>query len=392
MKWAKRVGMVVVLLAVLGLVAYGFMPRPVPVDTAAVSRGQLAVTVDEEGRTRVRDRFVLSAPIAGRIERIGLKVGDTVESGALVTRLHALPAGPLDPRARAQAEAAVQAADAARRQADAQVAAATADLAFADSELARIEKLLASGNATREAREAAGTRQASASAALDSARFGAQAAAWNLEAARAALLQDGGGGVPLEVRSPVRGQVLRLMRESEGPAMAGEMLLEIGDPAGLELVADFLSRDAVRIQPRMKARIERWGGAGALNAVVRRVEPYGFTKVSALGVEEQRVNVVLDFADGPGSHEALGDGYRVEVRVILEESVNVLKVPAGAVFTVKEGSAVFVVSEGRAALTPVKSGRRNGLEVEILEGLTEGTLVVLHPPDTVQDGKQVSPR
>lgn len=393
MKWAKRVLLLAAVLLVLALVAYGFAPKPVAVDTANVGRGGLAVTLDEEGRTRVRDRFVVFATVAGSMSRVSLKPGDAIEAGALITTLAPLPPVPLDARSRAQAEANVQSAEAAQQQAQKAVEAAAADREYAEKRLADLRKLRTTENVSQDAVNAADAQFKVAEANLRSAEFGAAAAKFRLEAARAALIESPGiGGTPVQLRAPVAGRVLRVARDSEGPVMAGEALVEIGDPARLEVVADFLSRDAVRILPRMKAKLERWGGKDSLNAVVRHVEPSGFTKISALGVEEQRVNVVLDLADGAGAFAALGDGFRVEVRVILEESLNVLKVPAGAVFSTKEGQALFAVEDGKAVRKPVQTGRRNGLEVEIVSGASEGMAVIVHPSDAVEDGKAVTPR
>jgi len=393
MKWAKRAAIGVVILAVLAVVVWGFLPKPAVVDTATIARGQLSVTIDEEGRTRVRDRFVIFAPVAGRMDRITLKPGDAVEAGAVVTRLWPLPPQPLDARARAQAEANIKAAEANRQQAQKQQEAAAANHTYASQRLENLRALLKNQNTSKDSVDAAEAQFNVTEANQRSAEFAKSAADYQLEAAKAALIEDSAEpGSMLEVRSPVAGQVLRVMRDSQGPVMAGEALLEIGDPRSLEVVTDMLSRDAVRILPRMKARLERWGGKETLNALVRHVEPSGFTKISALGVEEQRVNVVIDFADGPASFAALGDGFRVEVRVILEESLNVLKAPAGAVFTTKEGPAVFLIEGGIANRKQIQTGRRNGLEVEVVSGVGEGALVILHPSDAVSDGKAVIPR
>lgn len=393
MKWAKRATIGVVILAVLAVVVWGFLPKPAVVDTATIARGQLSVTIDEEGRTRVRDRFVTFAPVAGRMDRIALKPGDAVEAGAVITRISPLAPQPLDARARAQAEANIKAAEANRQQAQKQQEAAAANHTYASQRLENLRALLKNQNTSKDSVDAAEAQFNVTEANQRSAEFAKAAADYQLEAAKAALIEDGGEpGSMLEVRSPVAGRVLRVMRDSAGPAMAGEALVEIGDPRSLEVVTDMLSRDAVRIQPRMKVRLERWGGNETLNAVVRHVEPSGFTKISALGVEEQRVNVVIDFADGPGSFAALGDGFRVEVRVILEESLNVLKAPAGAVFSTKDGPAVFLVEGGVATRKQIQAGRRNGLEVEVVSGVSEGALVILHPSDAVSDGKAVIPR
>lgn len=383
MKWVKRALLVLFGLAIVAAVVYGFMPKPVEVDTAAVARGPLQITVDEEGRTRVKDRFTVFAPNAGRMERITLKAGDAIGADGPVARMTALPPPPLDSRTRAQALANVEQARAALSQAGEQVKAARAEADYAEKEVKNLQQLLAGKNTSQDSVDAAVARSQAAKAALASAEFGEAAARFGLDAANAALIEDSTPGRLIEVKSPVAGRILRVIRDSEGPVSPGEPLVEVGDPATLEIVADMLSRDAVRIKEGMKARLERWGGRDALPAKVRLVEPFGFTKISALGVEEQRVNVILDFA---GSTGGLGDGYRVEVRVILEESINVLKVAAGAVFATTDGPAVFALEDGKAARRIVKTGRRNGLEVEIIEGLAEGALVILHPPDAVKDG------
>ncbi|MCL4730923.1 MAG: HlyD family efflux transporter periplasmic adaptor subunit, partial [Planctomycetes bacterium] len=311
MKWVKRILAVAAALAVVATVAWGFMPRPVPVDTAAIGRGMLEVTLAEEGRTRVRDRFVVFASVAGHMARLSLRSGDAVAAGDTLATLAPLPPQPLDARARAQAAANVRAAEADLNQAGQQAEAAAAELAYARQRLEDLRALRRTEHVAQDAVNAAETRHAVAEAALRSAEFARAAANYRLEAARAALVEDNAApGRAVTVRAPVSGRVLRVLRESEGPVLAGEPLVEIGDVAALEVVADFLSRDAARIQPRMKARLERWGGAGSLDAVVRLVEPSGFSKISALGVEEQRVNVVLDLAAGTTAAE-LGDGFRV---------------------------------------------------------------------------------
>ncbi|MCC6465578.1 MAG: HlyD family efflux transporter periplasmic adaptor subunit [Planctomycetes bacterium] len=392
MVWLKRILLVLVALAVLGAVAYGFMPKPVAVDTAAVTRGELLVTVDNEGRCRVKDRFVLYAPVHGRLGRITLKAGDSVAGNALVAVLTASPAAPLDARLRAQAEAELGAAEAARKQAESAFTGAEAELSFAAAEVARHEKLLLSRNTTQEALDAARTRRTSAQAARDSASFGRDVADYRVQAARAALTAGDSAPGTVEVRSPVAGRVLRVLRESEGAVAAGEPLLEVGDPAALEAVTDLLSRDAVKVQPKMPVRLERWGGDSVLNGRVRLIEPHAFTKLSALGVEEQRVNVVIEFDEPRERYAALGDGYRVEARVVLAQATNVLKVPAGAVFNHEGAPAAFVVRNSRAELAKLQVGRRNGLEVEIVGGVTEGERVIVSPPDSIANGVAVAGR
>jgi len=389
MKWVKRILLAVFAISILAAIVWGFLPKPVEADTVAVARGPLQITVDAEGRTRVKDRFTVFAPVAASMQRITLKAGDAIVAGDTITRMTALPPAPLDARTRAQAAAGVEAARAGVDQAAANVLVAQAELEYSVKEVERLRRLLAGKNTSQDSVDAAVARHDAARAALASAQFGEAAAKFRLEAAEAAMIEEATPGRLDELKSPVSGRVLRVLRESEGPASPGEPLVEIGDPQSLEIVADLLSRDAVRVKAGMDSTLERWGGEGSLPAVVRLVEPFGFTKISALGVEEQRVNVILDFSGGTGG---LGDGYRVEVRVILEESLNVLKVPAGAVFTTTEGPAAFAVEGGRAARRTLSTGRRNGLEVEILDGLSEGALVILHPPESVKNGVAIQPR
>lgn len=392
MLWVKRILLVVAGLVVLAAVGYGFMPKPVAVDTAAVSRGELLVTIDNEGRARVKDRFVLFAPVHGQLSRISLKAGDAVAAGTLVALLKAAPAAPLDARMLAQAEAELGAAEAARKQAASALEGAEAELAFAIAEVTRQEKLLPARNTTQEALDAALTRRSAARAARDSAAFGREVAEYRAAAARAAMVTGDGAPGSIEVRSPVAGRVLRVLRESAGAVAAGEPLVEVGDPAALEVVTDLLSRDAVKVAPKMPVRLERWGGDTLLKGTVRLVEPHAFTKLSALGVEEQRVNVVIDFDEPRERYAALGDGYRAEARVVLAQAVNVLKLPAGAVFNHDGAPAVFVVRNGRAVLTKLQTGRRNGLEVEVVGGVSEGEQVIVSPPDAIADGVSVTGR
>lgn len=389
MKWVKRALLVLFGLGIVAAIAYGFMPKPVDVDTANVTRGPLQITIDEEGRTRVIDRFTVFAPVAANMQRITLKPGDAVAAGSVVARMTALPPQPLDTRARRQAESNVEAARADVEQAAARVQAAQADVDYSEKEVERLKTLMQGRNTSQDSVDAAQSRHKGANAALTSAQFGEAAAKFRLDAASAALIEDPEPGKLLEIKSPVPGRVLAVPRASEGPVSPGQPLVEIGDTTRMEVVAEMLSRDAVQVKPGMKAKLERWGGKDSLPAMVRMVEPSGETRISALGVEEQRVNVVLDFSGQTGG---MGDGFRVEVRVILEESINVLKVPAGAMFNTEAGPAVFAIESGKAVQRTVKIGRRNGLEVEIVEGLAEGALVILHPPEAVKDGVAISPR
>jgi HlyD family secretion protein len=392
-KWKLLVG--ILLVAGLGVVA--FWPQPVAVDAARVERGGLSVTIDEEGETRVRHRFVVSAPVAGRVQRIDLEPGDRVAAGrTVVARFTPADPIPLDARSRAETEVAVRAAEAAIGRARAERERAAAMERQARSELARMKSLAEKEVVSQQALEVAEMQARTAQEALHAAEFSISAAEEELAMARARLSSVAGRPNspvdPIVVRSPVDGVVLKRLRESEAVVPAGEPLVEIGDPRQLEIVADFLSADAVRIREGQEVLVERWGGDDRIRARVRRIEPSGFRKISALGVEEQRVNVIIDFVDPLEAWERLGDGYRVEVRVIIWEAEEVLKIPTSSLFRRSDDWAVFTISAGQVALRPVEIGRRNGSEAQVLSGLTEGELVVVHPSDALQDGVTVNVR
>jgi len=377
-----------------GLVAIALWPRTMPVETAAVVRGPLVMTVDEEGQTRVRDRFVVAAPVAGRVLRIELEPGDVVRAGQVVARLRPETPALLDARSRAEAEAALESARASVGRARADEQRARAALAQAERELTRARNLVAESLATAQQLE---VREADVTAAheqVNAAAFAARAAAGEAARAQARLAPAGAetGGRVVPVTSPVDGVVLKRLRESESVVPAGEALLEIGDPRQLEIVVDLLSVDAVRVQPGARVMVEQWGGDRVLEARVRRVEPSGFTKISALGVEEQRVNVVLEFTDPAGAWSALGDGYRVEARIVIWESADVMKVPTGALIREGDDWAVYAVRDGRAQPVRVTLGHLNGREAEVAAGLDAGTAVILHPGDTIAPGVKVAVR
>jgi HlyD family secretion protein len=377
-----------------GLLAVALWPTAVTVDVATLSRGPLIVTIDEEGMTRVRDRFVVSSPLAGRVLRIELDPGDRVSRGQVVARVRAEAPPLLDARTRAEAEAAVESARAALGRARAEEQRAKAALAQSLREVERVRGLARENVITRQEVD---TREADAQVAQESANastFAVQAASSELLRAEARLAPsapDQSGRV-VPVASPVDGIVLKRLRESEAVIPAGERLVEIGDPSRLEIVADLLSTDAVRVRPGARAIIEQWGGDKKLDAKVRRVEPSGFTKISALGVEEQRVNVVLDFVDPAAAWAALGDAYRVEVRVVTWEAADVLKVPTSALFRDGERWAVYALVGGRAQRTSVELGRQTGQEAELTSGLAADARVILHPGDSLMSGARVKPR
>ncbi len=395
----RNVGLALAAGAGVALLWVLLRPTPVPVEAAAVSRGPLQVTVDEEGETRVRERYVVAAPTSGRLLRITLEEGDAVAAGTLLARLE--PA-PLDPRTEAGARAHLEAAQANQRAAGARVRLAAAGLAQARRDARRAERLREAGTLSAEAYELAQLEETRLARELEAARFAAKAADYEVEVARAALLTAGGpgtgnsgGGTPCEgsvacvdLHSPVAGRVLRIPERSERVVVAGAPLLELGDPGALEIVVDVLSADAVRVQPGAPIWIEDWGGDAPLAARVRRVEPSGFTKISALGVEEQRVNVIADFAEAV---PALGDGYRVEARIVVWEGADVLQVPGSALFRRGDAWHVFVLEAGRARLRRVEVGRRATFETEIRDGLEPGETVILHPSDRVADGVRVAP-
>lgn len=379
--------------AVLGAVlALAFWPETIGVDAATVTRGPLLVTVDEEGRTRVRDRFVVSAPVGGRILRIELEPGDRVERGDIVARVDAGPSPLLDARAREEAQAAVNSAHAALGGARAEQQRAHAALAQAERELERARRLTAGGALPAQERDARETEVRLARDSAATATYAVAAAEAELRRAEARIgpgRSRGTSGV-VAVRAPASGVILRRLRESESIVPAGEPLVEIGDPAQLEIVSDLLSTDAVRIRVGARALVEQWGTENGLEAAVTRIEPAGFTKVSALGVEEQRVNVILDLTDPGGEDAVLGDAYRVEVRIVVWEASDVPQVPTAALFRDGEQWAVYAIRDGRARLTPVEIGRQTGRDAEIVQGLAEGTRVIVHPPDSIGDGVRVT--
>lgn len=391
-----RLALLLVILAIAGGLVWGFMPRPVAVEMATATQGPLTVTVEEEGKTRVRDRYVIHAPMSGHARRIALKVGDPVRRGQVLTVLEPARADALDPRTRSQAQAQARAAEAALAAAREDARAAEAEATLARQELARAEALGQAEFLSRAAVDQARTRVNRSDAAREAARHAVDVARHQLETARAVLaraatLQAGGPTELLEVRAPVDGRVLRLVRESEGAVAAGQPLLEIGNPEALEVEVEVLSTQAVRIHPDARVLLERWGGP-PLEARVRTVEPAGFTKVSALGVEEQRVRVIVDITAPREAWQTLGDGYRVDARFVLWEAADVLQVPTSSLFRHKEGWAVFVVEAERARLRAVDLGQRAGLAAQVLTGLKAGERVIAHPDDRIRDGVRVRPR
>ncbi len=375
-------GIALLTMAVLWVV---FRPKLVPVQTASIERGPLQEIVDEEGKTRMHDHFVVAATVQGQLRRVDLHAGDRVKVGQT---LGWIDPAPIDPRQKAVLEAQLNSARAAKQQAEALAARAKVDSAQAEQDVSRGRELYKHGIISKETLDKQTTTHLAMQQQLQAAVSGAESAAFEVEKAKAALLlyQDGTSNLPTPMLSPVDGRVLRVMEQSERVVVPGTPILEIGYTPRLEVVADFLTRDAVRIKPGMPAEIIDWGGDKPLPARVRLTEPGGFTKVSALGVEEQRVNVICDFAE---SADDLEDGYHVEVRVILWEGQSVLRVPSSAVFRSSGDWAVFIVQSGRAVQRIVHVGHRGETDWEVLEGLEPGDHVIVHPSSEVDNGVKV---
>ena len=397
MRLRAKIGILATAVIVAAGLALGFMPRAVPVDVAEVKRAPLTVTVEEEGKTRVRERYTVSAPVAGYVRRIELKAGDAVAAGQVLAVIEPLRSDALDPRSRAQAQAQASAAQAALAAAQENARAAAAAAQLAQQERARAESLRQSNFVSAQALDSARTVETRARAAEAAAQHAVRVARFDLATARAALastarLQSGGAAERVKVAAPVAAHVLKLLHESEGAVAAGQPLLEIGDPASLEVEVELLSTHAVKVAPGSKVILDRWGGEQPVAGSVRVVEPSGYTKISALGVEEQRVRVIVDFTSPREAWARLGDGYRVEARFVLWEGQDVLQLPTSALFRQGEGWAAFVIDGRHARLKPVEIGQRAGLATEVLSGLAAGDRVVAHPDETIRDGVRVKPR
>jgi len=395
----KRGLLIVAGLLILGAIGWSFAPSPVSVDLGQVAKGRLEVTVDDEGETRVKERYIVAAPAAGRLERIAVEEGDPVVADETVLAT-ILPADPsfLSARDEAQAEARAQAAQASKARADADLGRAKAALAYAKTELERSKRLAAQGTIAKKTLDQAELDVQLKAADLESAQSAVHVAAYELASAEAALMGPGQGkadkveGCCIVIRSPVTGRVLKRHHESETVVPAGEPLIDVGDPRDIEIVADLLSTDAVKLKPGAHVYIDHWGGPKALNGRLRLIEPSGFTKISALGIEEQRVNVKIDITDPYEDWSTLGDNFRVEVRVVAWAGDDVLKVPVAALFRDAEGWAVFVDHDGRAETRQVTIGHRNDLEAEVTGGLKQGDTVILHPGDQVKGGVRIVKR
>jgi HlyD family secretion protein len=357
----------------------------------------MRVTIDEEGKTRVKDRFVISAPVSGFMRRVSLKVGDHVKKGQVVAELEPLRSGVLDPRSRAEAEASVSAAKASLNAAEENAHAAKADAEYARQKFERTKKLFEDSYVSKNLLEQAESEAKKAEANCLSADAAVKAAASELDRTKATLGYYSAKGVKdrgrvVYITAPVEGRVLKIHRESEGAVNQGEAIIDIGDNSKLEVSVEVLSADAVNIKQDTPVLFERWGGDIPLIGKVRVIEPSAFTKVSSLGVEEQRVLVIADITSLPESWQRLGDGYRVEARFIIWEGKDILQVPASSLFRKGEGWAVFIAKNRKAHLQHVEVGRKNGLVAEIISGLNEGDMVIAHPDDLIKDGTRIRKR
>ncbi len=396
MKVRKKLLWALIALVALGLLAWTLMPAPVPVSATAVESGHFAETVAEEGRTRLQDSFTVSAPIGGYLLRVELEPGDPVERGQVVFRMEPYPAPALDARSRELAREDLSAARARLETARATLETEQAEARFAESEYQRYRQLheneLVSATDMERARSVRDRRRAAVRAAehaVEVARFEVESARAMVDIASGQRIED--DQPQLEVRSPSDGLVLERHRCCEGTINAGEPVLEVGNLGDLQVQVDLLSMDAVQVRAGMRVLITGWGGDETLNGTVRRVQPAGFTRVSALGVEEQRVPVIVDFDDVQQAARWFGVGFRVEAEFVLWEGDDVLQVPTSALFRSDGRWSLFVVADGRAQRREVRTGRRSGMSTQILGGLQPGEIVITHPGDRVRDGVRVSP-
>jgi len=393
----SAVGYSLAALAAAALLAYAFVPAPATVDVAAVVRAAMQVTVDDDGKTRVREKYVVSTPLAGRMARVDLHAGDRVTAGTTVlTTVDPSIPELLDVRARSQAEARLKATDAARKQAQAHLERAQRIVEYAKADHDRVRGLTEKNTISREELDRYELRLLAAGAEERAAESAVQVAIFEQEQAKIALdYFQNQAAEPVErfaLRSPIDGVVLRVVRESAGTVAAGETIMEIGDLTQLEAVVDVLSSEATKVRVGDEVRLEQWGGEEPLAGRVRVVEPSGFLKVSALGVEEQRVNVLVDIVTPVERRPNLGDDFRVEARIVVWNEKDVLQVPNSALFRDGDDWAVFQLHPGRAVRRPVDIGRRNDRMSQVLNGLDDGSQVIIYPSDKVRDGVRVEPR
>jgi HlyD family secretion protein len=397
-KWIGRSILIVIVLAVIVGVVYSMRPKPTAVDVVTVASGPLKVTVDGEGRTRVKDRYVIMSTVHGDLARIELEVGDEVTEQTIVARIEPTAPPLLDARQREELKAQERASGAAARQAKATMARAEASAAHARRELESAKRLFTAGTLSARELEDAELDADVAQKDLDSARFGARVAQYEHDMAKVATGRVEGtakGAAPLaslDIHSPIAGKVLHIVRMSEGVVQPGEALVEVADPTALEVVLDVLTAEAVEITVGDAVEITQWGGEQPLQGHVVLIEPAAFTKVSALGVEEQRVNVIVELDDPPESWSRLGDGFRVEAAVTIWQAEGVLAVPISALFRVDGSWAVFVVRDGVAEVRTLTTGRRNDFDIQVESGVDAGEQIIVHPSDAIVDGSLVAAR
>jgi HlyD family secretion protein len=390
----KHVWWLVIAVVAAGVVWLSLQPKVIDVETATVARGPMKVTVDEEGETRLRHRFVVSAPVPGRVLRIESRPGDTVKAGQTIAVIQPVAPAPLDARTQTMGEARVSGADAAATRAKAERERLGVELKQAEADAARAKSLFDTGYGPKEVWEQTDARVRALREAFTAASSAVRAAEFDLQAAKAALVSRGeaAGGRAVTVSAPIAGVILKRMQESEAVVVPGAPLVEIGNLDDLEIVTDLLSTDAVKVRPGADVVIDRWGGAGTLAGRVQRVEPAGFMKISALGVEEQRVNVVIDLIDPRERRASLGDGFRVEVRIVVWEKADAITVATSSLFRIGGEWAVFIVDGEVIHRRTVKIGQRNDQMAEVLEGVAPGDRVVAYPGESLTDGAKVKPR
>lgn len=393
----RKLSVIIIILVAVLVTLYGFIPKAVNVDLVDVSRGPLQVTIEEEGRTRLKERFVISAPISGYMRRIVAKAGDPVRKGDAVVVLEPLRSQSLDPRSRAEAEAVVSAAKAALAAAQEKERAAVADADYIGKRSERISKLYSKGYAAKDQFDQAESELNKSRAVRDSAKAAVDVVRFEFDRARATLqnfnpVKRTVSHSTFYISSPVSGNIFKIYRESEGAVNAGEPLMDIGNAENLEVLVEVLSSDAVKIKKGTPVLFKRWGGDELLLGVVRVVEPAGFTKISSLGVEEQRVLIIADITSPPEMWRVLGDGYRLEAHFVIWEGKDILQVPASSLFRSGEKWAVFVNDKGRARERAVEVGQRNGLTAEIISGIKENEKVIAHPDDSISDGSGIKQR
>jgi len=389
--WRRRIVLGSIALLVGWSLYLGFRQQAIEVDIATIGRAPLRVTINQEGRTRVIDRYVITAPVNGYARRINLDIGTAVERDATLVELEPVRPDELDARRRAEAEARIAAAAASVDTAQQQFIAATSNTKLAQIELQRTRVLRAAGHVSAAAEDLAASNADRSAAELRAKQFAVATARHELEAARAVLqyAASGSSAKTVAVRSPTAGQVLKILHKSEGTVTTGQPLVEIGNPRALEVEIDLLSADAVRVHPGSRVIFERWGGEGILEGEVRIVEPAGFTKVSALGVEEQRVWVIVSFTSPATLWQRLGDGYRLEANIIVWEANDVLQIPVSALFRDGDSWTAFVVEQGKAVKRRVQIGQRSGLSGQVISGINVNEHVIVHPDDRVQEGSSV---